>query len=135
MMIRKATLDDIPELQRLQVVGDLLTAAGEVWDDEWFAQYINRGITLVAECDSKIIGFILGEYLLLDLVICWLSVVDTEYRNGQAALALLNEFKRTAKDSGAKRIILYAIAKTALLHKRMGAYIEPHDFKEVLYIL
>ena len=134
-IIRKATAKDIPEMQRLQTLGDLLTAADEVFEADWFIPYIKKGITLVATAGGKTIGYIMGEYLVGNGAISWFTVVDTEYRNGMVALGLFNEFKRIAAAHGVTWILSYVLKDTVPLHQRLGAHVEKHDFKEVLYYL
>ncbi len=134
-IIRPATNADIPELQCLQRVGDLLTADENVFGPEQFQRYFNDGITLVAEHDNKVIGYILGEYLLGGGVIGWFIVVDVPFRGTKAAKMLITEFKRVAKEHGATWMIAYAVDPTHLAHEKMGAFVEKHTMREVLYRL
>ncbi len=87
-----------------------------------------KGIFLVAEIDSKIVGLIDGyimENIYYEEKISYLNhlYVDEEYRNNDIGSKLIEEFSKVSKTKGAKYITLSAFENNTpavSLYKKLG---------------
>ncbi|MDR0319520.1 MAG: hypothetical protein LBH81_02155 [Rickettsiales bacterium] len=137
VIIRKATLSDIPDLLRLQESCELARSDMEAFDEEELADFIEKGITIAAEKQGAgVVGFVMGELMLGGGALCQLEGMDEAHRNGLTARDLFMAFRAEAKARGARWIQLYAKEETAALHKYNKCdEISEGSYKEVFYYI
>ncbi len=144
-MIRKATIDDIPELMKIDRLWheENITWSFSRLTKKEFIENINRHIVLVAEQNKKIVGYFLAtrekalnskhtikknqKYLDIDSI-----YVLKKYRNFKIGSEFMKEFFKIAKKEGYKKI---KVAASNVDIKRIIKFYEKHGFKSLFAIL
>ncbi len=127
--IRKATQEDVPTIQRLN---HELFLSDNQWNhdlgcdwpfseegEKYFRDCVEqeRFLSVVAEIDDKVVGYLngsiknpnavyLGKRAEIDNI-----YVDEAVRKGGVGTALVNEFKKWAKDHGVDRLMVEAFSE------------------------
>ncbi|MCL2748827.1 MAG: GNAT family N-acetyltransferase [Alphaproteobacteria bacterium] len=138
IIIRKAELQDLETVQRLQAnAGLFLTADGKsVFSLQELQVYSEQGYLLVAELNGIVVGYNLGERLLDGGVMLWQCAVEDKYRGQGIGKKLLEEFEIFVKKNGASWIFAYSELNEATLgfYKKNG-FIFGKDYKEIIKLL
>lgn len=116
MTIRKATLDDMPQLLAMGEQFAQYAPFDVEYSPEGTAAFLaalmESGLVMVAEQDDRITGAIVGALApmwyspgnLIASELAWW--VDSEHRGSRAAIQLIKAFEAWAKDSGARIITM-----------------------------
>lgn len=118
-MIREANIED------LYIINDICQstqALKSVNDDNnyisWLSKHIeSNSLFYVYETNNKIIGFILGEKMIGNGLLIWMSGVYEEYINKGIGVRLYNHIEKIAKESGLKWLIVYGYLDNDIVHK------------------
>jgi len=145
IVLRKATLSDLPEIQSL-FVQTILVSCNKEYNgqqlDAWASSVnnlsawqdkINTQIFLIAQSQEKIVGFgSLDKKNHLDMM-----YVNPDYQRLGIASSLMRELETEAKKTGEESLFSHA-SKTALpFFKRMGFQLieEQHNIRDRIEIL
>lgn len=106
IVIRPATLKDIPGCERLAHDPLLRFPSGGYPDSEFLKGYFNKDYFLVADMGGKIVGWILGEPLKSLGAALWFFIVDEHQRKQGIGTKLYEEFEKRLRADGREWIFL-----------------------------
>jgi len=108
MGVRKAKGADILDCVRLAMVEELLSPGEHYLDEAYFKSFLDSEFFFVAEDDSKVVGFLIGEEETEDSAFLNAMAVDKEFRGKGVGGQLLQHFKDAVSKMGLKKICLFA---------------------------
>ena len=114
MIIRPATLQDIPDCEKLAHDPYLRFPTGGYPDAQYLKEYISEHYFLVADLDGKIVGWILGEPLKSLGAALWFFIVDEQFRKQGIGSKLYDEYENHMRQAGREWIYLVAHVENSL---------------------
>ncbi len=110
MIIRAAKKQDIDSVITLTKIPefDNPNSTNNIESQDYFKEYIAKGIFLVAEENDKIVGFITGEFMLGSYVYIDALSVDPKMRGKGIGKKLTAALEKEAKKKGTKYVHLTA---------------------------
>ena len=102
MMIRTATLNDVPSITELGSIPELAYSDERHLLAEDYIAHIPCDVFLVAEDDGAVIGFLLAEQLMNHGLILWTMAVAPAHRGRGIGSALLDEALARSRAAGTK---------------------------------
>ena len=107
--IRKATKDDIKHIVELSKIEELRTATGSFISEDYFNDFFDEGgIVFVAEDDTGVIGYALGEPMKGKLAHLSLLAVHSDKRGQGTGKLLIDAFRKECDKRGLQFLLLYA---------------------------
>ncbi|MFH1589210.1 MAG: GNAT family N-acetyltransferase [archaeon] len=110
MKVKLGDLEDLKQCALLSRIPEFTTTKSMSDKEilEYFADYVKKGIMLVAKENDEVLGFITGEYMLNNYVWIDAIVVKPEIRGKGVGKLLFSEFKELLKKKKVKHIYLMA---------------------------
>ena len=110
MIVRNAKLMDIEGCVAISHIPEFsyLHKASDADSKKYLMEFYKKGIILIAEDKNKIVGFIIGEFMLGNFI--WIDglTVRMDYRGKGIGKKLFNKFRDVLKAKGIEHIYLMA---------------------------
>ncbi len=107
MIIRPALKRDLIECGKLGDIPEFELPGGGHIDKKFMENYLDKNFFLVAQENSKIIGYIVGEPLKGGGVIVWYMTIKKGNQGKGFGKKLLSEFEKRCRQNGRNYIELY----------------------------
>jgi len=109
VVIRLARIEDCKACSKLSEIKELAIADGTYISENYFKSNVDDDeMFFVAELDSKIVGYILGEPMKGNMAYLSLLAVDTKIRGKGIGKKLIAKFEEQCKTKGLNEVLFYA---------------------------
>lgn len=135
--IRKATMKDINEVQKMSGADELKNPDGKPQKKWWFEAFIKeKQFFYVAQADSNLVGFIVAERTVGDCILIQDIFIKKDFRGKGVGHLLINTLEREAKKKKVRAFYAYSDVKkeTVNFYKKLK-YEPSHLVQEVLKFL